>query len=167
MLFGIEITGWVLFWIILGSLVGVLIEMVLFKAACALGDVNDPSWLITFLVVLPFFVLRAFAAYGFYLLLKPYVEGIALYLATIAASGLAFWILCSVIYTLVLSVPMKKGFFTAGAQALLDSLVGALALGVTLFVLSIVQIQRGPATPKSDQRPAPSPPVASAPHTVR
>ena len=162
-MFGLEMSGSMLFWVILGCVVGLVVELLLFKAACALADVNDPSWLISFFVVVPFFIGRGVTALRLYEMLKPLLDGLPLYFLSFLASAAAFWIVCAGLYAVVLSVSLKKSFFTASAQALLDALIGSLAIGIILFVLSLVQIKQGPANKASGQRPAPgdvSPAVA-------
>lgn len=143
-MFGLEMTGVTLFWLILGCLVGLLVELVLFKAACALADVSNPSWLLSFVVVLPLFVGRVLA-WVFFESLKPRASGVNLYAMALVASGLVFWLICAAVYALALSVSLKKGLFTASAQILLDVLAGFLAVGITLIVLAVIQIRQGPA----------------------
>ena len=152
-MFGLEMTGATLFWVILGCLIGLLVELFLFKAACALADVSDPSWLVSLSIVVPFFVGRTLLAWVFYEHLKDDLEGVALYSLSFLASGLVFWVVCVGLYALVLSVSLKKGFVTASSQVLLDALIGSLGIGITLFVLSLVQIKQGPVN-KSDLSPA-------------
>ncbi len=151
-MFGLELAGTTLTWFIVGTAIALLVELLLFKGACALADVNDPSWLVSFLIVLPFFAGRLLTAKYFFDLLQAQLHGIPLYMVAFLASGAIFWIVCAGVYALVLSVSLKKSFFTSTAQALLDALVGSLAIGITLFVLSLVQIKQGPAN-KSGQAP--------------
>ncbi len=164
-MFGLELTGSTLFWVILGSLIGLLVELLLFKAACALADVTDPSWLVSLLIVLPFFVGRGLLAWVFYERLKNDFEGATLHSLSFLASGLVFWIVCAGLYALVLSVSLKKSFVTASVQVLLDALIGSLGVGITLFVLSLVQIKQGPAN-KSGHAPVSDPPVVAIRHAA-
>jgi hypothetical protein len=152
-MFGLEMSGTPLFWFIFGCAIGLLVELMLFKGACALADVTDPSWLVSFLIVLFFFGARSLTAHFLFDWMKTEVDGIPLYLLAFLASGAIVWIVCAGVYALVLSVSLKKSFVTSSAQAVLDALVGSLAIGITLFVLSLVQIKQGPAN-KSGQAPA-------------
>lgn len=161
-MFGLEMTGMTLFWVILGCSVGLLIELGLFKAACALADVSNPSWLLTFLVVVPFFAGRGLLASVFFEWWKPHLEGVNLYAVSVLGSGLVFWLICAALYALVLSVSLKRSFFTASAQIVLDLLVGFLAVGITLVVLAVIQIRQGPANKAGWKLgPADGTPIAS------
>jgi hypothetical protein len=161
-MFGIELSGMPLVWVVVGCVIGLLVELFLFKGACALADVADPSWLFSFLIVLVFFVGRGLGAWFLYEQLKTSFDGIALYSLSFALSGLAFWVVCAVAYALVLSTTLKKSIFTASAQVILDALVGSLGVGITLFILAVLQIRQGPA--RSDLRQVPDAPVVAVRH---
>jgi hypothetical protein len=160
-MFGLEMTATTTFWIVFAFVVGPLVELLLFKAACALGDVNDPSWLVSLLIVIPVFDGRLLMAWDFFEWFKPRLETNQLYLFLVSmlASGVVFWLLCAGVYKLLLSVSLKKSFYTSSAQAVVDALIGSLAIGITLFALSLYQI-KNPAT-KTGQAPVETPAVAA------
>ena len=155
-MFGLEMTPTTTFWIVAAFVVGPLVELLLFKAACALADVNDPSWPVSLVIVIAVFDGRLLTAWGFYEWFKPRfeLEPLYLFLLSMVASGAVFWAVCAVLYKLLLSTSLKKGFFTSSAQAIVDTLIGSLAIGITLFVLSLVQI-RNPGA-KTGQAPTDS-----------
>jgi hypothetical protein len=160
-MFGLEMTPTTTFWIVLAFVLGPLLELLLFKAACALADVNDPSWLVSLLIVILVFDGRLLAAWGFFEWFKPHLEinQLYLFLLSMVTSGVVFWLLCAGVYKLLLSVSFKKSIFTSSAQAVVDALIGSLAIGITLFVLSLYQI-KNPAT-KTGQAPVETTAVAA------
>jgi hypothetical protein len=161
-MFGIDMTGTTLLWVVIWCVVALLVELILFKGACALADVTDPSWLFSFLIVLVFFVGRGLLAWFFFEQFKGSLDGIGLYSLSFVTSGVVFWAVCALGYALVLSTSLKKSLYTASAQVVLDALVGSLALGITLFVLSIRQI--GTPVNKSEVAPPAGAPVVAVRH---
>jgi hypothetical protein len=152
------------FWIVITFVVGPLVELLLFKAACALADVNDPSWLVSLLIVIPVFDGRLLLGWGFFEMFRHRLEvnQLYLFLLSMLASGAVLWALCAGVYKLILSVSFKKSIFTSSAQAVVDVIIGSLAIGITLFVLSLYQI-KNPAT-KTGQTPADASTVVAGQH---
>jgi hypothetical protein len=155
-MFGLEMTPAATFWLVVGCATTPFVVWLLFMAACALADVHDPSWAVSIMIAVAYSAALWLAAWGLFEWIRHLLPEAQLYqviILSFLAAGTACWVVCSGVYALVLFVSLRKSFFTSSAQLLLEALIGCLAIGITLFVLSLRQIGSTPAN-KTGQGPA-------------
>src|SRR5437588_8509674 len=168
-MFGLEMTPTTTFWLVFGMAFTPLFVVLMFKGAVALADVNDPSWSVSFLIAVVYSAVFWLAAVGCFTWLQPQLDGVQLYVVIILsflASGIACWIVCSGVYALVLYISLKKSIYMSSAQLMLETLIGTLAIGITLFVLSVMQIKQPPANKTSGMAPDSASSVVVLRHTA-
>jgi hypothetical protein len=143
---GWAMTGWLLILTaggLAGLVLGLLLQTVLLQAALALADVREVWFGKSFLlVVLALLLVAPPCGLALYLLgLSGPLAGTSLGVALVVGLCLLLsWALPTLIYVLLLPVPLRKGMLVAVLELLLRALVGALAAAVGLVGLAILQI---------------------------
>jgi hypothetical protein len=146
----------------LGGLIVLLgIGTFLFQAGSALADAPDrgyfrslPIYSVSVAVCLPLAVVLIWFA-GTYEP-DPSASFGSMRIAGLIVALVLTWLLSAGIFSLFLTVSLKKGLVIAGVELLLMVLLAALVSAVLLVVLALVQIISRPPPPKalSDQRSA-------------
>jgi hypothetical protein len=162
-----------------GVVLGLILRYFIFRASCALIDV-EPSHFRSILIVM--FALAITLALGvpifgmpLGLLDKPLFnvqESVSLYIVW-CLSGLALiWAILALLYIPAVPVSFKKGFLLSGFETVLGILANALILAIVLVIWAAVQIatSRGPnpahsAAPASPSSPS-LPPALTTTHLL-
>lgn len=149
----VEVAGIPVAYLALGLLAGLLVELLVFWAGCALADFEAPGVVRSLAVVTP-----AYAASM--ILLIVLVSRFGLGEASASAVGGSAWsfsriallalaslavnvVLAGVLYIALLTRSLGKGFLIAGTEVVLRVLMTVLIIAVVLVVLAGVQIYRG------------------------
>jgi hypothetical protein len=157
-----ELTGAALAWVIVGLVVGLIVEVLLFWAGCALADMDPlPGLFKTLLLVTPLYVLGVagtwFAVYrwGFgsenLFTLVGGGRVIGVFVGCLAVN----WIIAGLAYIVLLALSPKVGLFVAGCEMLLRLLMSALVTAVVLVALAGWQIYGGGKAPTKSELPPP------------
>jgi hypothetical protein len=144
----------------LGLAVGFVLGTALFRAGCALADVNEPGWLKSFgvyavaaLVCQPAGVALVYFA-GRYDT-DPSASFGPVRAAGVAAAILLSWLLAAVLYAFLLPASLKKGLLVSAFERILGALLGVLVSAVVLVALAVAQIVTRPEVQKTGQGPPP------------
>jgi hypothetical protein len=153
----------------LGLIVFLGVGTALFRAGCALADVNEPGWL------------KSLGAFALTSVVCVPASGALLYfadrydtdpsawygpmrIAGLVAALLTTWLLSGLLYTFFLAATPKKALLVAGFELILGVLLAALVSAVVLVALAVAQILTRPQVQKTGQaspaltRPAPAVP---------
>jgi hypothetical protein len=163
-----ELTGAALAWVIGGLIAGLIVEVLLFWAGCALADMDPlPGFFKTLLIVTPLYALGvagtwfAVTRWGFggenIFTLVGGGRLVGVFVGCLAAN----WIVAGVAYIALLALSPKVGLFVAGCEMLLRLLMSALVTAVVLVVLAGWQIYGGGKAPTKSELPVP--PARTAP----
>jgi hypothetical protein len=149
-----------------GILFGLLLRYAIFRASCALIDV-EPSHFKSILIVL--FALAIALAIGvpifglpLGLLGQPLFnvqESVSLYIVWCLLGLALIWAVLGLLYIPALPVSFKKGFLLSGFETVLGILANALILAVVLIIWAAVQIATG-SGPNAGHSALPAPPPA-------
>jgi hypothetical protein len=134
--------------ILIGALVAVLLEVVLFWAAAALGNAPDLKWGKIALVSLVASVVCLAVCAAIAVPLRSYpllAPENRLVLAAVALLGLVVsWVIPGVLYAPLVPVSLPRGMLISVVQVLLRLFLYVLLIAAAMVVLAIVQIVRGP-----------------------
>jgi hypothetical protein len=134
--------------ILLGVLVAVLLEVVLFWAAAALGNAPDLKWGKTALVSLIASVACVGVCAAILWSLRSYSlaapENRLLLLVVALLGLLVMWVVPGVLYAPLVPVSLPRGMLISVLQVLLRIFLYVLLLAAAMVVLAILQIVRGP-----------------------
>lgn len=143
---------WLLIWGMVGLLVTYPTWLLLFCVGCSLAEL-EPSWGRTFLAVTLSFVLTIGLVLGGYLVgevIAGNSNNSLRWLVPLLGVGLGVlvsWLLSVLLYPLLLSASLGRGFLAATFERLMGVLLALLIAGVVFVVLALIQIIRAPAPP--------------------
>ena len=152
---------WLVIGLLVGGIVGLLLRYVIFRASCALVDV-DPSQTKSILVVL--FAFAVIIGVSIPVLLLPeMVTGVSvgLLVACFLVGVVSVWLILGLLYIPVLPVSVAKGLLLSGYEIILGLLLNSLVAGIVLVVYAVYQIvtNTGPGGQPRTEMPQPVPAI--------
>jgi hypothetical protein len=153
-----------------GVLFGLILRYLIFRASCALIDV-EPSHFKSILIVL--FALAIALAIGVPIFGLPLgllgqptfnvQESVSLYIVWCLLGLALIWAVLGLLYIPALPVSFKKGFLLSGFETVLGILANALILAIVLIVWAAVQIATS-SGPNAAHSALPAPPAPTKTH---